>query len=170
MCDYEDRDAQVFMKAAAQSHDFALRTEVQGCEGLVQDEQLWPCDERRGDRHPLTLAAGESGEALVGEFGDLKRPQGLVHAAALRGGDASECVTIAVQPKHYRVDGADRLIRARDVVLWNVADGIVFLTRTLSEYSDVAGGNPHESQDHFNQGRFAGSVSPDDRDDAARRH
>ena len=40
MCDHEDRDAQVFMQAAEQSHDFALSTEVQGGQRLVQDEQL----------------------------------------------------------------------------------------------------------------------------------
>ena len=143
MCDHEDRDAQIFMQAAEQSHDFALSTEIQGCQWLVQDEQLWPRDERHGDCHPLALPAGEAGEALAGEFGGLDRPQSLVDAAALRGSGAPECPPVAVQPKHYRVDDADRLIRARGVVLWNVADGIVILARTFTEHSDVAGGNSH---------------------------
>jgi hypothetical protein len=73
--DHHHGDALVAVEGGQQVHDLAAAGGVEVAGGLVGEEQRGPGDQRPGDRHPLLLAAGELGRAVVLPAGEAHRGQ-----------------------------------------------------------------------------------------------
>ena len=59
MGDVDEGDAQFFLQALELDLHLLAELQVQGAQGLVQQEHLGAVDEGAGDGHPLLLTAGE---------------------------------------------------------------------------------------------------------------
>ena len=63
--DQEEAHAALLHQAAKQVEDLRLEHHIQGCRGLVSNQELGPASDSDGDHHALPLAARH----LVGIFG-----------------------------------------------------------------------------------------------------
>ena len=126
MGDIHEGDADLTLDALEFELHGMTKLEIEGAEGLVEQERFGEIDERTGERHPLLLAAGELGRTTIREIGqtdDLEQfgySLGDLGLGSLAGAGTERHVVIDV---HMREQGV--LLEHRvDIALvgWNPGD------------------------------------------------
>ncbi|GAA3042698.1 hypothetical protein GCM10020000_22210 [Streptomyces olivoverticillatus] len=123
MGDVDEGDADLGLDALELQLHLAAQLEVEGAEGLVQEQHLRVVDKRARDGDALLLAAGELLGLAAGEVAELDELEHVVdllldglHAPAAQ---AEGHVLVDVQVREERIaleDGVDRpLVRGRAV-------------------------------------------------------
>ena len=136
---------------------------VQTSGGLVEHQQVGIPGHHLREVDPLLLSTRQRTQWLVGEVGDLHMCQGIVHQLSVACGGAAQ-QTEGSKPTHSndfdRPDGYHEACRMR---LPEIGDSRRARARLPTQHFQLAGDRRDETEDRFEQRRFARAIGPHQR-------
>ena len=155
--DVDEGDGQLFLQALELDLHLLAQLQVQGAQGLVQQQHLGVVDQGPGDGHPLLLAAGEGVGLALFKPGQLHQGEHLGHPALdLVLGDLLDGQAVGHVVEHRHV-GEQGVVLEHGVHVPLV--GLLAL-HPLPLHLDDAGGGILKPGDHPQGGGLAAAGGP----------